>query len=68
MFLHHIIPDVHVFAKAETQPAKVIDNNDPEGLGRVKVAVQLASEHNKRLDRMIQPHSGSGKGFYFIPN
>src|SRR5690606_14551421 len=60
--------DVHVFAKAETQPAKVIDNNDPEGLGRVKVQYNWASG-NTTSDwmRMIQPHSGAGKGFYFIP-
>ena len=60
--------DVHVFAKAETQPAKVKDNNDPEGLGRVKVQYNWAGG-NTTSDwlRMIQPHSGSGKGFYFIP-
>ncbi|WP_262902682.1 type VI secretion system Vgr family protein [Flavobacterium hibisci] len=60
--------DVHVFAKAETQPAKVKDNNDPEGLGRVKVRFNWAGGNNSsEWLRMIQPHSGSGKGFYFIP-
>ncbi|WP_223679285.1 type VI secretion system Vgr family protein [Flavobacterium hibisci] len=60
--------DVHVFAKAETQPAKVKDNNDPEGLGRVKVQFNWAGGNNSsEWLRMIQPHSGSGKGFYFIP-
>ena len=60
--------DVHVFAKAETQPAKVTDNNDPEGLGRVKVKYNWASgSTTSDWMRMIQPHSGSGKGFYFIP-
>jgi type VI secretion system secreted protein VgrG len=60
--------DVHVFAKAETQPAKVMDNNDPEGLGRVKVQYNWASGSTASdWMRMIQPHSGSGKGFYFIP-
>ena len=60
--------DVHVFAKAETQPAKIKDNNDPDGLGRVKVQYNWASG-NTTSDwmRMIQPHSGAGKGFYFIP-
>jgi len=60
--------DVHVFAKAETQPAKVKDNSDPEGLGRVKVDFNWAGG-NTTTDwmRMIQPHSGAGKGFYFIP-
>jgi type VI secretion system secreted protein VgrG len=60
--------DVHVFAKAETQPAKIKDNNDPEGLGRVKVQYNWANG-NTTSDwmRMIQPHSGAGKGFYFIP-
>jgi type VI secretion system secreted protein VgrG len=60
--------DVNVFAKAETQPAKVKDNNDPEGLGRVKVQFNWAGGNNSsEWIRMIQPHSGSGKGFYFIP-
>jgi len=60
--------DVHVFAKAETQPAKVKDNNDPDGLGRVKVQYNWASgSTTSDWMRMIQPHSGSGKGFYFIP-
>ncbi|CAD0004058.1 type VI secretion system Vgr family protein [Flavobacterium chungangense] len=60
--------DVHLFAKAETQPAKVKDNNDPEGLGRVKVQFNWAGGNNSsEWLRMIQPHSGSGKGFYFIP-
>ncbi|MCV9926618.1 phage baseplate assembly protein V [Flavobacterium sp. LS1R49] len=60
--------DVHVFAKAETQPAKIIDNNDPEGLGRVKVEFYWASStKSSEWIRMIQPHSGAGKGFYFIP-
>ncbi|MEL1255772.1 phage baseplate assembly protein V, partial [Flavobacterium sp. DGU38] len=63
---HYI--DVNVFAKAETQPAKVKDNNDPEGLGRVKVQFNWAGGNNSsEWLRMIQPHSGSGKGFYFIP-
>lgn len=60
--------NVNAFAKAETQPAKVKDNNDPEGLGRVKVAFYWANgSTSSDWIRMIQPHSGAGKGFYFIP-
>ncbi|WP_163397644.1 type VI secretion system Vgr family protein [Flavobacterium fluviatile] len=59
--------DVHTFAKAETQPAKVKDNNDPQGLGRIKVQFNWAGGNSTDWIRMIQPHSGSGKGFYFIP-
>jgi len=60
--------NVHVFAKAESQPAQVKDNNDPEGLGRVKVQFYGASGNAvSEWIRMIQPHSGAGKGFYFIP-
>ncbi|MDN3675165.1 phage baseplate assembly protein V [Flavobacterium branchiarum] len=60
--------DVHVFAKAESQPAQIKDNNDPIGLGRVKVEFYGASGTAvSPWIRMIQPHSGSGKGFYFIP-
>ncbi|WJS92817.1 phage baseplate assembly protein V [Flavobacterium johnsoniae] len=57
-----------VFAKAETQPAKIADNNDPEGLGRIKVEFYWgAATKTSQWIRMIQPHTGAGKGFYFIP-
>ncbi|WP_431241979.1 type VI secretion system Vgr family protein [Flavobacterium sp. P21] len=60
--------DTTVFARAETQPAKIIDNNDPEELGRVRVEFYWASGSTKsQWIRMIQPHTGGGKGFYFIP-
>jgi type VI secretion system secreted protein VgrG len=60
--------DVHAYAKAETQPAKVIDNNDPDGLGRVKVEFYWAGGNIKSdWMRLIQPHAGAGKGFYFVP-
>jgi uncharacterized protein involved in type VI secretion and phage assembly len=60
--------EVHAYAKAKTQPAKVIDNNDPNGLGRVKVEFHWAGG-NMKSDwmRLIQPHAGAGKGFYFVP-
>ncbi len=60
--------NVEAFALADSQPAKVTDNNDPEGLGRIKVSYYWNGWGNDSdWMRMIQPHSGSGKGFYFIP-
>jgi type VI secretion system secreted protein VgrG len=60
--------DVHAYAKAESQPAKVIDNNDPDGLGRAKVEFYWAGGNIKSdWIRLIQPHTGGGKGFYFVP-
>ncbi|MEN2398939.1 phage baseplate assembly protein V [Flavobacterium sp. MC2016-06] len=60
--------NVTAFAKAETQPAKITDNNDPEGMGRVRVKFNWgASSSTSDWIRMIQPHSGGDKGFYFIP-
>ena len=60
--------NVHAYAKAETQPAKVTDNNDQAGLGRVQVSFYWAGGNtNSDWIRLIQPHSGAGKGFYFIP-
>lgn len=53
----------------EIQSARVLDNNDPEGMGRVRVQFpwQMAKNEKTPWLRLIQPHSGSGKGFYFIP-
>ena len=46
----------------------MIDNNDPDGLGRVKVAFYWAGGKTKSdWMRLIQPHAGAGKGFYFVP-
>jgi type VI secretion system secreted protein VgrG len=60
--------DVHAYAKAESQPAKVTDNNDPDGLGRVQVSFNWTGGSIKTdWIRLIQPHAGAGKGFYFVP-
>ena len=60
--------NAEAFPKAEQQPAIVKDNNDPQGMGRVRV--QFFWQKGEQLSpwiRMIQPYTGSGKGFYFIP-
>lgn len=61
--------NVHSFPTAESQPATVISNSDPAGLGRVQVAFEWQKEAgaNTPWVRMINPHSGGGKGFYFVP-
>jgi len=61
--------NVHSFPIAESQPATIISNEDPAGLGRVQVAFawQQQQGNNTPWIRMINPHSGGGKGFYFIP-
>jgi len=61
--------NVHSFPIAESQPATVISNDDPAGLGRVQVAFswQQDSGTNTPWIRMTNPHSGGNKGFYFIP-
>jgi type VI secretion system secreted protein VgrG len=61
--------DVHAIPIATTQPAKVTDNNDPAGLGRVQVQMewQKANSENTPWIRMTNPHAGGGKGMYFIP-
>lgn len=61
--------NVHSYPHANTQPATIIDNNDPNGLGRVQVqmAWQKDNSANTPWIRMTNPHSGGGKGMYFIP-
>ncbi|MDI9309433.1 MAG: type VI secretion system Vgr family protein [Limnohabitans sp.] len=62
-------PYTHVLAHplSGTQPATVTDNNDPKGLGRVKVKFAWQREENSPWLRMTNPHAGGGKGMYFIP-
>lgn len=57
------------FPKAESQMAKVVENNDPDGLGRVKV--QFPWQENDGLStpwiRSVSPSASRGQGFYFVP-
>jgi len=57
--------------KAEPQRAVVMDNIDPEKLGRVRVQFLWQKEQDENLMspwiRIAQPYGGDEKGFFFIP-
>jgi len=54
--------------KAKAQPAVVLENNDPAGMGRVRVKYFWGKSDNESDWLRVQTvHGGSGKGFYFIP-
>jgi Rhs element Vgr protein len=59
------------YPKAESQRAVVIDNKDPEKLGRVRVQFLWQKEQDEEMItpwiRIAQPYGGEDKGFYFIP-
>ncbi len=46
--------------------ARVVDNVDPQGFGRVKVQFYWEGDTPFWV-RMMTPHAGSDRGFYFIP-
>ncbi|HYV92789.1 MAG TPA: phage baseplate assembly protein V [Chitinophagales bacterium] len=52
----------------ETQTAVVKENNDPKGLGRIRV--QFVWQKPPAMSpwiRAVSPHGGKGRGFYFVP-
>ncbi len=51
----------------ESQPAVVTDNNDPEGLGRVKIRFSWQKYGDSPWVRIAMPYGGSNKGMYFVP-
>ncbi|GAB3023204.1 hypothetical protein GCM10027051_29860 [Niabella terrae] len=52
----------------ETQSAIVTDNNDFNGLGRIRVKFHWMQGAEKTpWIRVTTPHAGGGKGMYFIP-
>ena len=58
------------FPRAENQRAIVIDNADPEGLGRIKVQFPWQKRQGDATSpwiKMTTPYAGADKGFYFIP-
>jgi uncharacterized protein involved in type VI secretion and phage assembly len=60
--------NVDVFAMAQSQSAKVYDNNDPEGLGRIRVDFYWGAGNKKsEWMRVAQQYSGDGRGIYWRP-
>lgn len=58
--------------KCSASTAKVVENEDPEELGRIKVQFlwQEASEDNEMISpwiRIVHPYSGLDRGMSFIP-
>jgi uncharacterized protein involved in type VI secretion and phage assembly len=63
----NIYEPIHWPVAAE-QPAIVVDNNDPEKLGRIKVRLMWQSNSsNTPWIRMSMPNAGGNKGIYFLP-
>ncbi|MEM8583024.1 MAG: phage baseplate assembly protein V [Bacteroidota bacterium] len=55
--------------QAEFQPAEVLDNNDPDGLGRIQVqfAWQKPENENTPWIRVSAAGAGGSHGAYFVP-
>ena len=49
-------------------PARVVDNKDPNNLGSVRVQFFWQEEGQTSWVRMMTPHAGSDRGFYFVPD
>ena len=67
--LHPPYQNSGAFPKSHEQMGRVVENADPLELGRVRVQMvwQEAGSEKTPWIRLLQPHSGSGKGFYFVP-
>ena len=58
--------DIENIPYCEAQSATVVENFDPKGLGRVRVRFNWQNGMTPWI-RLIQPHGGGDKGFYFLP-
>ncbi|WP_054851303.1 type VI secretion system Vgr family protein [Olleya sp. ITB9] len=61
--------NINAFPKSGTQTATVLENADPEGLGRIRVQMpwQKTTGEMTPWIRIVTPHAGGDKGFHFIP-
>ncbi|MDY8138335.1 type VI secretion system Vgr family protein [Aquimarina sp. 2201CG5-10] len=57
------------FPKSDTQVAIVRENNDPDGLSRVRVEFPWQKQNGELTPwlRIVTPHAGGDKGFHFVP-
>jgi Rhs element Vgr protein len=53
--------------QCSAQTALVVDNNDPDGLGRIKVKYNWQTQGESPWMRIALPYGGANKGMYFIP-
>ncbi len=55
--------------RSESQTAVVMENADPDGMGRIKVQFAWQKKFGGITPwlRIVTPHSGGEKGFHFIP-
>ncbi|WP_062059782.1 type VI secretion system Vgr family protein [Aquimarina longa] len=60
---------IQSFPKSKSQTGVVINNNDPEGLGRVQVqhAWQKSIGETTPWVRLSNTAGGAGQGFFFVP-
>ena len=69
--LFHAAPfiDTEAVPLGEIQTARVTDNNDPKGMGRVRVQFpwQMAKNQMTPWIRIVTPYAGAGKGQHFVP-
>jgi len=63
------LTDISLFPQSQTQTAIVKENNDPEGMGRIKVQFPWQQKNGAMTPwvRIVTPHGGGDKGFHFIP-
>lgn len=48
-------------------PARVVNHNDPRGMGRVQIKYDWMEEAATAWARMTTPSAGGGRGFMFMP-
>jgi uncharacterized protein involved in type VI secretion and phage assembly len=61
------LTDVNALPFCESQAGVVTDNNDPDGLGRVKVKLYWQKDTQTPWLRIAMPYTGKDKGMYFVP-
>ena len=60
---------ISAFPKSQSQTAVIVNNNDPEGLGRVQVQYpwQKPTGETTPFVRLSSTAGGAGQGFFFVP-